>query len=210
MFLRNVGICLEADAALQSRRHRHIHLDENLKSHKQFHFSNKSSNYDKVLVFSHIEASICKVNIKTSQHSKIFTFIKLTFLQVQCIYDSLKLHIMWVLIHTTNSTGLSTSWEANSGSAGQEIPHFSCISKVHYRVHKSLPLGPILCQMSPVHTLIPCLFKIHFNIILPPTTRSPNKSLSFWFSDLKFYMICLSLPCVIHVQPVPSFMIWSP
>jgi hypothetical protein len=33
------------------------------------------------------------------------------------------------------------------------------------RVHKSLPLDPILSYTNPIHTVIP--YKIHFNITLP-------------------------------------------
>jgi hypothetical protein len=50
----------------------------------------------------------------------------------------------------------SLSWEANSHSSSQEIPHLLCNPKVHYRVHKGSPLVPVLSQMiqsTPSHRI---------------------------------------------------------
>jgi hypothetical protein len=61
----------------------------------------------------------------------------------------------------------------------KKYPAFLRNPKVHHRVHKSLPLDPILSQPIPVRPTDPYLPKVHLNIILPPTPRSSQWSLAF-------------------------------
>jgi hypothetical protein len=62
---------------------------------------------------------------------------------------------------------LSPSREAASCAATQELYNILWNPKVHYRVHKSPPLVPILCEFNLLHTT-PSYLQIHFNIIHPP------------------------------------------
>jgi hypothetical protein len=82
-----------------------------------------------------------------------------------------------------NSKEQSPSWEADSHSASQEISRLLWNPKVHYRVHNSPPLLPILSQLHAVHTFLLYFSNIHFNIIFSYTPRSSKWYLPFGFPD---------------------------
>jgi hypothetical protein len=101
---------------------------------------------------------------------------------------------------------LSPSWETANCAATQELSNTLWNPKVHCRVHKSLPLVPIINQINPVHITPSYLSKINFNIIHPPTFWSPKWSLSFWLSHQ--YPTCIPPLPLSCYMPCPSHPPW--
>jgi hypothetical protein len=75
------------------------------------------------------------------------------------------------------STEQNPSWEANSCSFSKEIIRFLWNPKVHWCFHSSPQLDSILSQTNRIH------ITSYFSIFLPSTSRSPNWSHLFRFSD---------------------------
>jgi hypothetical protein len=100
----------------------------------------------------------------------------------------------WCATRATNSTKQSPTWEAYTHSSSEEIPRLFWNPKVHYHVHKSPSLVPILSQIKPVHTFSPCFCEIQFNIILPAMPRSSVWLLLNRFRDKnRVYISCLPM-----------------
>jgi hypothetical protein len=88
----------------------------------------------------------------------------------------------------------------------QEFSNILWNPKVDYRVHKNLPLVPILSDINPDHTISSYFSKITFNIILLFTTRSSYRSPFFWPSHQKSAWI--PLLSYVHYMPSLGFPPW--
>jgi hypothetical protein len=98
---------------------------------------------------------------------------------------------------------LGSTWEAMSYVAKGFFPSTLQNLEVHYLIHSSSPLVPILNQtIHPPHTIYP---KSNLNIIRPPTTtRTPSQlSLSLWLS----YQKPTRIPLFPHSYSWPTLLI---
>jgi hypothetical protein len=81
---------------------------------------------------------------------------------------------------------LSTIRAVTSFAATLEIPSIYGTPKVHYRIHKSSPLVPILSQTNPVLTTPLYPFKLYPNIVHPPGL--PNSLFPSGFPTSNLYV----------------------
>ncbi|PNF19261.1 hypothetical protein B7P43_G08019, partial [Cryptotermes secundus] len=85
----------------------------------------------------------------------------------------------------------------------QEFPSILWNPKVHYRVHKSPSLVPILSQINPVHIIPSYLSKIHSNIVHPPTPWSSQWSLSGFPTNILYAFLVSPHSCYLTCPPHP-------
>jgi hypothetical protein len=110
--------------------------------------------------------------------------------------------------YLTNSMEMSSSWEAASCEATQEIPKISWNLKVDYRVYKSPPLVPILIQINPLHTTI--LISLRSILIFSTRLRLGLPSGLLYFCLSHQCPICIPLPpFVLHALSISSSLTWS-
>jgi hypothetical protein len=100
----------------------------------------------------------------------------------------------------TNSIQKSSSWEASSSLAIQEIAHFLWNLKVHYYINEGVPLIPVLSQMNQIH-VHPHYLRSSL-IIFSPRPMSSKWPLSFRFTNQNPYAffppIMCHKPCLFH------------
>jgi hypothetical protein len=83
----------------------------------------------------------------------------------------------------------------------KKYPVFLWNPNVHYRVHTSPPLDPILSQLNPVRPIDPYLPKVHLNVILPPTPKSSQWSPDFGTPNQN--PVNTSTPHACHMSRLP-------
>jgi hypothetical protein len=82
----------------------------------------------------------------------------------------------------TNQLHGAESYLRRSHPANNSIPRLLWNPKVHYRVHKSPLLAPILSQTNAIHTIPTYFSKIHSNIILSSTPTLSDQHFVYTFS----------------------------
>jgi hypothetical protein len=119
--------------------------------------------------------------VKHSDHGfkKMHTVFQI---RLSCFLYHLLLFLSFLLSPLTKCIRQSPSWEDCSHSTVQTIPRLLCDSKFHYIVHNSLPVISLLNQLTLVHILASCFFKICSYIILLYTPRCPTEVLSAYIS----------------------------
>jgi len=99
--------------------------------------------------------------------------------------------------------------EANSHSAGWESSCLLWNLKIHYCVHQSLVVVPILSQINIVYILPTYSFKIHLILSFHLYLGLPSGILPSGFPTKILYVFLISPLCA-NAPPILSSLIWSP
>jgi hypothetical protein len=94
---------------------------------------------------------------------------------------------------------LGPFWEATSWAATKKLARILRNPKVHYHIHKSSLLDPILGQTNPVHTTPSPLSKIHLILsthlcLSLPSGLFPSSSPIIHLYAFLFFPICATCP----------------
>jgi hypothetical protein len=98
---------------------------------------------------------------------------------------------------------LSSSREAANCAATQELPSILWNLKVHYRVHMSPPLVPILSQINQIHTIPTYLSKINLVLFTHLCLGLSSGLFPSGFRTSILYAF-LSSQFVLHALPISS------
>jgi hypothetical protein len=120
-------------------------------------------------------------------------------LYCRCNFTDTKL-ITRVYLKVISLMELSPSWEAANYAATQEFPSILWNPKVHYHVHKSHPLVPILRQINPIHP-IPSYLRSILTLFTHLRLGLLSGLFSFWLSH--------QYPILIPLLPHSCYMLCS-
>jgi hypothetical protein len=146
-------------------------------------------------------------SVTTSELYESITELRLTlFWIILYKYIECKICVTQSVSHSLRE--LRPSWEAANSSAIQELPSNLCNPKVHYHVHKSPPLGPILTHIDQVHTTHNISLRCTLILLTNLRLGLANCLFPSGFLTNILYAFLFS-PFLLHAMPISSSVTWS-